>query len=174
MLSENQLINIGFISKPSGFKGDLLFAFDNDDAEEYTSAKFFFIELEGKPVPFLAENIKLNGTSLIVKLQDVNTEEEAKKLTGKKLSIEKSAASHSEDELDWYELIGYQIIENTYGALGMIEHIEETTQQLIAKCTVEGKEVLFPLHEDFILEIDDEKKLLRIDLPEGLLDIYLK
>ena len=35
-------------------------------------------------------------------------------------------------------------------------------------------EILFPLNEDFIVEIDDEEKILTLDLPEGLLDIYLE
>jgi 16S rRNA processing protein RimM len=33
---------------------------------------------------------------------------------------------------------------------------------------------MFPLNDDFILEIDRDAKVLKIELPEGLLDVYLK
>jgi 16S rRNA processing protein RimM len=174
MLSDVQLINIGFISKPTGFKGELIFAIEDGDPGDYSNSKFFFVELEGKPVPFLAEIIKLNDSSLVVKLGDVNSEAEAKKLSGKKLFVEKSTTTSSEKEMDWFDLVGYFAVDKVYGALGKIEHIEESPQQLIAQCSVNGKVILFPLHEDFISEIDDEKKQLYLDLPEGLLDVYLK
>jgi len=46
-------------------------------------------------------------------------------------------------------------------------------QQLIAAVTYKGCEVLFPLNEEIIKGIDVVKEVVLIDLPEGLLDIYL-
>jgi 16S rRNA processing protein RimM len=36
-----------------------------------------------------------------------------------------------------------------------------------------NKEILFPLNEDMIVEIDEDEKTLLVDLPEGLLELYL-
>lgn len=173
-ISEDQLINIGFISKPYGFNGELIFAIEEGDADDYEHATFFFITMEGKPVPFLVEAIKTNGSSMIVKLQDVSTESEAKKLSGKKISVEKSSVASPVNDMDWDDLIGYHLFDKTYGLLGRLERLEKSSHQIIAQCTVNNKEVLFPLHEDFIAAIDEEKKELHLDLPEGLLDVYLK
>lgn len=173
-ITEDQLINIGFISKPYGFNGALIFALEEGDADDFSATIFFFIELDGKPVPFLKENIKMNGQNLIVKLEDVNTEAEAKILTGKKIFVIKKEGAPAENEMSWNDLVGYTIVEKSFGKLGVIERIEEYPQQIIAQCTVNKKEVLFPLHDDFITAIDDEKKELYIQLPEGLLDVYLK
>lgn len=173
-LSEVQLSKIGFISKPFGFDGDLVFAIENGESEDYFNSRFFFISLEGQPVPFFAEKIKMNGSNMIVKLEDINSEATAKRLIGKKLFVEKTNSDPDASEMDWDDLIGFQIFESVYGALGILESIEEYPQQIIAQCTVNNKIVLFPLHEDFILKIDDQKKELHLELPEGLLDVYLK
>lgn len=172
--SKDQLSQIGFISKLFGFEGDLVFAIENGEAEDYFHSSFFFIFMEGEPVPFFVEKIKMNGPNMIVKLEDISSEAAAKRLTGKKLFVEKTTSDPDVSEMDWGDLIGYQIFENVYGTLGILERIEEFPQQIIAQCTVNNKIVLFPLHEDFILKIDDLKKELHLELPEGLLDVYLK
>ena len=174
-INELTLVNIGFISKPHGFNGDLTFAINYGDAEGYEKVKFFFIELEGKPVPFNVEEIKIHRSDLVAKLEDVNTEADAKKLTGKKIYLEESDANMlPHDEINWNSLIGYSVIEKKFGSLGQLNGIEEYPQQIIAHCIVKGKEVLFPLNEDFILKIDAKKKELYLNLPEGLLDVYLE
>ncbi len=169
-----KLIEIGFISKPHGFKGELIFAIEKGYPEEYAETDFFWIELEGNPVPFFVDEIRVNGSGMIVKLEDVNTETEARIISGKKISVDQSTTDSVEDEITWDSLIGYTVFDEAHGKLGVLEGIEEYPQQVIARCTVNEKEVLFPLHEDLILEIDDEKKELHIQLPEGLLDLYLK
>jgi 16S rRNA processing protein RimM len=172
-ISELQLINVGFISKPFGFDGELIFAIQQGEFEEYEKIKFFFIGLEGKPVPFLAEKIKLHRNEMIVKFEDVSSESEAKKLSGKKIYVDEQEINPLLAHIEWNSLIGYEVIETLHGSLGQIEGIEEYPQQIIAHCKVNGKEVLFPLNEDFISDVDQEKKRIYIDLPVGLLDVYL-
>jgi len=38
----------------------------------------------------------------------------------------------------------------------------------------QNKEIMFPLNEDMIVEIDEDEETILVDLPEGLLDIYLE
>jgi ribosomal 30S subunit maturation factor RimM len=86
-ISELLLINIGFISKPYGFNGELVFAIQDGEAEEYKKIKFIFIELEGKPVPFFVGGIRMQRSDIIAQLEDVNTEAEAKNLPGKRFLL---------------------------------------------------------------------------------------
>ena len=48
------------------------------------------------------------------------------------------------------------------------------THQIILQTKVDNKEVLIPLSEDFITEVDEQNKKIAFDLPPGLIDIYLK
>jgi 16S rRNA processing protein RimM len=78
------------------------------------------------------------------------------------------------DEFLITDLKGFFVHEKTYGELGEILEINEFPQQFIATLNYQSKEIMFPLNDDFIVEIDKKANVLRIDLPEGLLDVYLK
>ncbi|MEM6699798.1 MAG: hypothetical protein AAF599_15455 [Bacteroidota bacterium] len=56
--------------------------------------------------------------------------------------------------------------------IGVIEEVIEMPQQEMAVINYKDKEVLIPMNEDFILEILEEEKILKVELPEGLLDLY--
>ncbi|MNT82127.1 16S rRNA-processing protein RimM [compost metagenome] len=65
-------------------------------------------------------------------------------------------------------------VDEALGELGEILEVNEYPQQFVATVLYQETEILFPLNEDFIVEIDDEEKILTLDLPEGLLDVYLE
>jgi 16S rRNA processing protein RimM len=57
--------------------------------------------------------------------------------------------------------------------LGKILEVIEQPHQLLCRIEVQGKEALIPLHEETILKIDKKKQQVIVELPEGLLEIYL-
>ncbi|HKG05409.1 MAG TPA: hypothetical protein VKB19_03070, partial [Pedobacter sp.] len=68
---------------------------------------------------------------------------------------------------------GFIVIDEVHGELGEIIEVNEYPQQFVATIAHKTTEILFPLNEDMIVEIDEEEGTLRVDLPEGLLDIYI-
>ncbi len=69
-------------------------------------------------------------------------------------------------------LIGYTIVSGN-DTLGEIVEVIEQPHQLLCKIILNSKEVLIPVHEDFLKKIDKKKRQIIVDLPEGLLEIYL-
>ena len=56
--------------------------------------------------------------------------------------------------------------------LGIVtEIIQNPGQWLLNVSSPEGRNMLIPLHEDFIVKIDKVKKILVMDIPEGLTEI---
>jgi 16S rRNA processing protein RimM len=45
--------------------------------------------------------------------------------------------------------------------------------QALLRLEIQGKEVLIPLHPDNLLAIDHEGRRVVLELPDGLLDVYL-
>ena len=169
---KNKLTDIGFISKAQGFAGEVLCVMENDfDLPD--SLRFLFITLEGKPVPFLIEYKKERNGALLLKFEDVDNEVSAKKLSGHRLAAEADLVTAVKDHLQWDDLIGYAIQDKTFGSIGTLLSVEEYPEQMVGRCVVNEKEVLFPLIDDFIEEIDEAKKTILLNLPEGLLGIYL-
>lgn len=69
-------------------------------------------------------------------------------------------------------LLGFEIIENEQ-TLGKILEVIEQPHQILCRIEIKGKEALIPLHEDTIVKIDKKKNQVIVELPEGLLEIYL-
>ena len=84
----------------------------------------------------------------------------------------------AEEDFDKYaakssaiSLLGFHIM-NEGKDLGEILEVIEQPHQLIGRVDINGNEALIPLHQETITRIDKKKKLVHVDLPEGLLDIY--
>lgn len=107
---------------------------------------FVFVLREGLPVPYRLENIsELIGLEGFVLRSDV--------------------AEDGEGELTWQDLVGYTVQDQETGTVGIIAHVDESTINTLA--TLEDGKML-PLHEDFILDIDTEKRVLHVNLPFAL------
>ena len=57
--------------------------------------------------------------------------------------------------------------------LGEILELIEQPHQLLCLLEIKGKEVLIPLHEKTLQKVNHRKKEVLVQLPDGLLDIYL-
>jgi 16S rRNA processing protein RimM len=69
-------------------------------------------------------------------------------------------------------LLGNSIINHQH-PIGEILEVIEQPHQLLCRLEIKGKEVLIPLHEASLKKIDHKKNQVLVELPEGLLDIYL-
>jgi 16S rRNA processing protein RimM len=171
-LNQKKLREVGFISKSFGYKGELVLIAETMPLGKVMKEKFLFIRLEGLPVPFSVESIREKSGNLLVKFLDVDDETAARRLIQMKVSVESSGKEEAA-EWSWHDVVGYEAEDTAYGPLGKIIEVQEFPMQMIAKCEVNGKEVLFPLNETVVIGIDESRQHLLLDLPEGLLDIYL-
>jgi 16S rRNA processing protein RimM len=71
----------------------------------------------------------------------------------------------------YHEVVGFSVEEDGK-LLGAIQQvIESGAQALFQVQTEEGKEVLIPIHDDFIVAIHRDLKKIVMQLPEGLLEL---
>ena len=114
-----------------------------------------FIEFDGLPVPFYFESFTPRGNSrALVRLTGVHNLTDADELAG--------AAVYADDDLyedEEEDLTGWTV-----------PHEDIPGNPCIWVETGHG-EVLIPLHEELVLEVDEEKQTLRMEIPEGLLDL---
>jgi 16S rRNA processing protein RimM len=166
-------VKIGFINKLQGYKGEVQCIIERGYVEDYADEKFLFIMLDGIAVPWAVEEIKDKRGAAVIKFMDVNDEEYAKRFIDAEVFVERRSKKNIE-EPNWKNLAGYEVVDKTHGSLGVIKSIEEFPQQLIATVLLKEKEVLIPLNEDFLEKVNDEQKKLFLNLPEGLIDLYLE
>lgn len=107
--------------------------------------EFVFVQRDGLFVPFRSKDIaSLMGEEIWVKRSDWMEE--------------------GDGELTWQDLVGYTVMDGETN-LGVIAHIDESTLNTLA--TLEDGRML-PLHEDFIIEIDTDARMVHVNLPFAL------
>ncbi|WP_295654196.1 ribosome maturation factor RimM [uncultured Mucilaginibacter sp.] len=165
---------IGTILKTRGLKGELQAFIDYPHADDL-EFDTLFLEIRGKLVPYFIESFKipLKNTAYIY-LQDVDHVDKAQPIVKKDIYLPNTVKPvKNEGEFTLRDLLGFTAIDEDEGELGEIIEIQELPQQLIATVVYKNREVLFPLSEGIITGIDEVKGIVYVDLPEGLLDIYL-
>jgi 16S rRNA processing protein RimM len=163
---------IGYFQKPHGYKGQLGLAITTNKDILFDKVHFLMLEINNLLTPFFLEKIETKH-KVLVKLENCNSDTEAKKFQGKKVFIAKDLLVQSEAEAE-DDYSGYLLIDETHGELGRIEGIEEMPGNDVFVIVKDGKEILLPVLEDFIEEIDEESKIIRYKAPDGLIELYLE
>ena len=172
MISKTDVIPIGQITKPHGISGEMSFSFTTDifDREE---VPYFIFELEGLLVPFFLTEYRFkSNTTALLKLDGVENDEQARNFAGLTVYLPKSYLEKVEDteiELDYFA--GFSLIDAEKGLLGVISEVDQTTENVLFVIPMKDDELLIPAGEEYIEEIDHDKKIIYVKLPEGLLDL---
>ena len=166
------MIRIGKIVATHGLQGSLVLTHVVGSSDWLKKGDVLFLELnKGSFIPFFVKTVKgVDDEEYIVTLEDVTVVEEAKKLIGKQAYVKEDilSATATETPLLW---IGFKLVDKEKGGIGVIEDVMQAGPQWLAKLTYEGKEVLVPLIEQMILDVNVRNKFIRMDLPEGLLEL---
>jgi len=174
-MKKEDCFQLGYISKTHGFKGEVIFLSNGKTSIKLNKLESVFIEINGQLIPFFIESLKqATATSEIIKFCDIDTEEKARQLIKCNIYILSSLIpKQNEDNFNPFELIGFKVIDDVHGEIGEITNILEMPQQLIFEIHKVKKEILIPANENIIYKIDSNKKIVFINTPEGLIDIYL-
>ena len=166
------MIRVGKIVASHGLKGSVIFTHIVGKSDWLKINDVIFLEINKESfIPFFISSVKVaNDEEYIVTLEDVEDAVDAKRLVGKKVYVEEGVLSNHVDDspLLW---IGFNIVDKQKGSIGLIEDVLETGHQWLAKLTIDKKEVLIPLIDPMILDINVKNKFIRMDLPDGLLEL---
>ncbi|OAB79949.1 ribosome maturation factor RimM [Cochleicola gelatinilyticus] len=166
---------LGKVVKKYSFKGELLVKLDTDEPELFTKMESVFVELHKTLIPFFIIQSSLHKSLLLrVKFEDVNSEEDADALLGKELFLPLSFLPPlTGTKFYYHEVIGFKVEDETYGDAGIIKGVNDATAQHLFIIEKDGKEILIPINDHFIKQVDRKNKVMHLDVPEGLIDIYL-
>lgn len=164
---------VGFFRKTHGVNGDLILEFEPQFENSIENANRFFVELEGLLVPFfVVENgfrFKTDNSAIIT-FDGVETEKYAKRMIGNSAFLFKNEIITMHDENFGSELVNYILFDENFGELGIIEQVDNYSGNIVITVNFRGKELLVPFSEDFLIETDKQKKIIKLKLPEGLIE----
>ncbi|MCB0458006.1 MAG: ribosome maturation factor RimM [Flavobacteriaceae bacterium] len=166
---------VGKIVKKYSFKGELLVKLDTDEPELFTEMESVFVEQHKSLIPFFIENSSLHKSELLrVKFEEVDNEQDADALIGAALYLPLDFLPKlSGNQFYYHEIIGFTVEDASFGSIGTITGVNDTTAQALFEIDHNGKEVLIPINDEFIEKVDRASKTIFLTTPEGLIDIYL-
>ena len=183
MIKKEEVYKIGLFNKPHGIHGELQFTF-TDDIFDRVDCDYLICLLDGIFVPFFIEEYRFRSDSTaLVKLEGIETAERARMFTNVEVYFPVKHAEEAEDgELSWNFFVGFRMEDVRHGELcrvvgcvgvvGVVVVVDIASVFMFFVVEQEdGEELLIPAQEEFIVEINQEKKLITVELPEGLLNL---
>lgn len=166
---------VGTIVSKFSFKGEVLVKLDSDNPEMYENMESVFVEIGKDLIPFFVEKCSLHKSDLLrIQFEDVNSEQEAQSLMRCNLYLPMDFLPKlSGNKFYYHEVIGFQVEDLTYGNVGIITGVNDTTAQTLFEIKNADKQVLIPIIDEFLVEIDRKNKKVRVKTPHGLIDLYM-
>lgn len=167
---------LGYVIKTHGLHGEVSIRLDVDFPEAYQDLESVFVALRGSDtlVPFFVEHIAIQRNKAIVKLEEIDTIEQAETLLKSRLYLPlTSLPPLADDQYYYHEIVGFAVKDEQQGDLGTVQDVYESTGQDMIVMQYQRKEVFIPINDDIVRRVDKEQSTVYVNLPEGLLDIYL-
>ena len=77
------------------------------------------------------------------------------------------------DKFYFHEVIGFEIEDKRLGIVGIIQSVNDSAAQPLFEVLKGDIEILIPMIDQFLVKIDRANKKVLMDLPEGLIEMYL-
>ena len=174
-MTKDTCFYVGKIVKTHGLKGEVTLRIDNEQFDKIEELNYFLLDINDKLIPYFVENITFHSNKSFVLFQDLKTLEAANQLVGKSVYLPLDLLPEKVGN-DFYshEVVDFLVIDEEKGELGKVQEIIEYPTQSLIQVLINGKEVLIPIHDDIIQDVNREEKKIYIKAPNGLIDMYLE
>lgn len=194
-------IRVAHILRPQGRNGEVLADLYTDSPERFTSHQDVWLAPQGvaegvaahpgaltpEPAKIIAHWLPVgrNAGRIVLHFAGITSIGEAELLAGKEvLTRVEDRPQLEEGSVYVSELIGASVVDNgaTVGVIREVlfpatpdgSRLLEEAAPLLSLISTEGEEVLIPFVSAFLVQIDLPARVVRMALPEGLLDLNRK
>ena len=166
---------LGKIVRKHSFKGQVVAKLDTDEPELYKNLESVFVALGNDLVPFfIEESLLQKGNQLRIQFEDVENEEDADAILGSELYLPlEFLPKLTGKKFYFHEIIDFKIVDTNFGFVGIIKGVNDSTAQALFEIDREGTEILIPMNDQFIVEVNRKTKTITVETPPGLIDLYL-
>jgi 16S rRNA processing protein RimM len=165
---EPEYLAVGFLRRPHGVHGEIIMDLHTDFPERLKPGRKLLVSEEHKLM--VVEGIREHQKGVIIKFNGINTPEEAGTLRNTWVYIKASDAPPlPKGQIYQHQLFGFQVVDENGNPLGeLVEIIETGANNVYVIRDASGKEILLPAIPSVILELDADRRLMRVHLLEGL------
>ncbi|HVF57994.1 MAG TPA: ribosome maturation factor RimM [Pyrinomonadaceae bacterium] len=172
-LGRLELVAVARAAKTRGVRGEIAADLLTDFPERFEwLEELVGVSPTGERKVLKLERQWLHGGRVILKFEGYDTPEAAQALVGFEFAVpEDEAVELEEDEFYDWQLVGCRAETVDHVGIGTVREVLHTAAAPVLVIRDEReRENLVPLVESICVEIDVERKLIRVDAPEGLLE----
>lgn len=175
MIEISQLIEIGKLNKPHGINGEIVATISNK--ADIDKLECIILAIDGIFVPFFIEELRSRSQeTILLKIDGVESDSEARELTNKTiyllLSDDAYINSIETDGMYASDFIGFTIFDMDEINIGRIVDIEDSTENALFVIEAQDESIKYiPIADDLIEEIMISERIIKMSLPQGLLDL---
>lgn len=166
-----QRLEIGQIVNTFGIKGEVKVVPFTDDITRFDDLENVYIKTKKESKLYKVQNIKYHKNMVLIKLEGINTPEQAEMLKNAYLEVDRENAVPLEEGTYYIaDLIGLEVYTDENKLLGKVEDIYNTGSNDIYVVKDElGKQILLPGIKDVIKNVDLEGDKIIVHLIPGLI-----
>lgn len=167
--SEPRFLIIGQIVGAAGLKGAVKVDVMTDFPERFESLKSIYLGDELALTQIVRAELRKNGRQIVLQLEGCENRTQAEGLRGKLLQIPAEEAVPLEEGLYYvHQVLGLNVETESGESLGVLSEVLFTGSNDVYVVTGEGRELLIPVLEEVIREVDLDRRKIIVRLPEGL------
>lgn len=154
-------------------QGEMVLQHSLGKKTELKGLKMLFLEeKKDELLPWFIESTRIKGPDeVFVKLEGLDSKEAAQRMVRREVWVRETDFSGLAGKSAPISLVGFRLIDGTVD-LGEILEVIEQPHQVLCRIDLGGKEALIPLHEETLRGVDQKARVVRVELPDGLLDVY--
>jgi len=169
----DRFVTIARITKVRGLRGEVAAEILTDFPERFASTQGVRVLCSPSESWEQIESHRFHNGRVLLKFLNRDCPEEAQELVGGEVQIPEQGRSKL-PEGSYYEtdLVGSRVVQDDRH-LGDVVDLFRTGREgenLVVKGP-SGQEFMVPLVREFVLQVDVDKKLIRVSLPSGLVDV---
>ncbi len=173
-MQKEECFYFGKVIKTHGIKGEVSIRIDADQPAAYKKVNMILLDINNKLIPYFISSLKLNVNKANISIVDVNSVEKALELIGREIYLPLEWLPQLEgNQFYFHEVTGFNIVDENHGKVGTIEKVLEYPTQAVFQVFSQGKEVLIPINDEVIVQVNRNTNTIHVKLPDGLLEMYL-
>lgn len=167
-----EYLQIGEIVNTHGVKGEVKVLPLTDNQDRFDSMKSIYIDRNGNIEKIKIEGVKHLKSTVVLKLEGIDTIEAAEAMKGLFLQVDrKNAVKLSKDSYFICDIIGSQVEDMSGVVLGKLTEVLQTgSNDVYVVRNDEGREILLPALKNVIREVSVKAGVIKVEIPEGLID----
>lgn len=166
------MLRVGVFANTHGVRGEIKVFPTTDDVTRFKKLKKIYLDKGIEKMELEIQSVRYFKNMVILKFKGIDNINDIEKYKGKDLLIHREqAVPLKEDEYFICDIINAQVVTENGEEVGVLKEVLQTgANDVYVVRTTEGKEILLPVIDECVLDLNVEEKIVTVRLMPGIMD----